>query len=63
MKIEISVPDNVVEKIELMQALEMVDTIPLKDYLVCCVIDDTRCRLEFHNLVLPKEWPDAEAPA
>lgn len=63
MKVEIDVPDEVIEKIEHMIALGIADDMPMADYLVACVIADTRCLLEGHNVVVPKEWPDAETPA
>lgn len=59
MKIEIDVPDEVIVKIEHMMGLEIVDVMPLKDYFVACVIDDTRCMLENANAPLTKEWPYA----
>ena len=59
MKIEIDVPDEVIVKIEHLMGLEIVDMIPLADYLVSCVIADTRCILENSNAPLTNEWPYA----
>ena len=62
MKIEIDVPDNVVENISHMMALGFADKMSLEEYLVSCVVADTRCLLEGANCPLSKEWPDAETP-
>ena len=58
MKTEIEVPDEVIEKIEHMMALGIIDEMPLEEYLVACVVADTRCILELHGCPLSKEWPD-----
>jgi len=63
MKIEIDVPDNVVEKIKHMMALGIADKMSLDKYLVSCVVADTRCLLESASCKLPKEWPNVDTPA
>jgi len=61
MKIEIEVPDEVIEKIEHLIALGITNENTLKECLVGSIIADTRCTLESCNAEISKEWPDAEA--
>jgi hypothetical protein len=63
MKIEIEVPDEVIENIEHLIALGITNENTLKECLVGSIIADTRCTLESCNAELPAKWPNVEAPA
>ena len=63
MKLEIDVPDEVIEKIEHMIALEIVAETSFKEYLVASVVEATRCTLESCSVELPRNWPEPKTPA
>jgi len=52
MKIEIDVPDEVIEKIEHMMELGILSKIPLERFLTECVVENTQSYLDSAGAIL-----------